>query len=249
MATDIAPAVTTDGGWTWTRAGFLAPAEAVWSGGPLCFLRGGMWTFRRGNRGEIMPTWQQDLIVNWNGLRDSVVISAASYGWELVTGYAPDSLNLWVLRSPIGTGSRVERSTDGGMTWTVDTFTESLSSLLVDRFGHVLALGQGRLFGFTDPLVVSEQSETLPTQSVVSGVFPNPFNPVTTIEYRISASGHALLQVFDQLGRETATLVDDVRPAGAYRVVFDASHLATGVYYCRLTTAHTTHTQKMMLAR
>jgi len=57
------------------------------------------------------------------------------------------------------------------------------------------------------------------------------------------------LKVFDVLGREVATLVDEVKPAGTYTVNFDARHLSSGVYYYRLTAGSFTQTRKMILAR
>jgi lysophospholipase L1-like esterase len=82
--------------------------------------------------------------------------------------------------------------------------------------------------------------------------FPNPFNPSTTISYSIPVgTRHAvsLLKVYDVLGRDVATLVDEVKPAGTYTVNFDASQLSSGVYYYKLTAGSFTQTKKMILAR
>lgn len=72
--------------------------------------------------------------------------------------------------------------------------------------------------------------------------YPNPFNPSTVIGFRLPASGqagiaqgaHVTLKVYDPLGREVATLVNESKPAGAHAVRFDGSALATGIYYYRL---------------
>jgi len=79
--------------------------------------------------------------------------------------------------------------------------------------------------------------------------YPNPFNPLTTIEYRISKSGFVTLRVFDVLGREVATLVNEELHSGSYQATFDASKLASGVYLYELRVGSFLQTQKMVLAK
>ena len=88
---------------------------------------------------------------------------------------------------------------------------------------------------------------TVPTQFSLEQNYPNPFNPTTNFEFRIGtfsakdASGgeFVTLKVFDVLGREVATLVNEERRAGIYRVTWDASKLPSGVYFYRLLARHT----------
>ncbi len=79
--------------------------------------------------------------------------------------------------------------------------------------------------------------------------YPNPFNPSTAISYQLSAVSHATLTVYDILGRRIATLVDGVMPAGTHTVTFDASRLASGIYFYRLSAGNFTAVKKMMLVR
>lgn len=80
--------------------------------------------------------------------------------------------------------------------------------------------------------------------------YPNPFNPATTIEFTLPADGRASLKVFDVLGREVATLLDEGRKAGEIqRVVFDASRLASGVYIARLESGGKQLFRKMVLIK
>ena len=67
--------------------------------------------------------------------------------------------------------------------------------------------------------------------------YPNPFNPMTTIGYELSATNHVALKVYDVLGRRVTTLVDGVENGGRYKVTFDGSRLASGVYFYRLRTS------------
>ena len=64
--------------------------------------------------------------------------------------------------------------------------------------------------------------------------YPNPFNPQTTISFTISEQAHVILQVFDPLAREIATIVNETLPAGIHNIVFNGENLSTGVYYYKL---------------
>lgn len=79
--------------------------------------------------------------------------------------------------------------------------------------------------------------------------YPNPFNPTTTITYGMGTTGRVNLTVYDMLGRPVAVLVNDVRAAGEYRVSFDASGLASGLYIYRLTNGSESVTRTMTLVK
>ncbi len=75
--------------------------------------------------------------------------------------------------------------------------------------------------------------------------YPNPFNPTTQITYSIPVESHVKLIVYNVIGSEVATLVDEVKPAGEYSVKFDASALSSGIYIYRLQTNYSVVTKKM----
>lgn len=79
--------------------------------------------------------------------------------------------------------------------------------------------------------------------------FPNPFNPVTKIDYSIPKSGKVKLEVFNNLGSLIKVLVDDTQSAGNYQVSFGGVNIPSGVYYYRLTTERLSVTKKMVLLR
>jgi hypothetical protein len=80
--------------------------------------------------------------------------------------------------------------------------------------------------------------------------YPNPCNPSTAIRYQLAASSHVALKVFDMLGREIATLVDEVKEAGQYSTFFTpCSSLSSGVYFYQLTSDGSVQTRKMMVLR
>lgn len=79
--------------------------------------------------------------------------------------------------------------------------------------------------------------------------YPNPFNPTTRIQYSIGSMQHLKLKVYDVLGNEVATLVNEYKPAGSYEVEFDASGLTSGVYFYKLQAESFIETKKMILLR
>lgn len=79
--------------------------------------------------------------------------------------------------------------------------------------------------------------------------YPNPFNPNTTISYTLKQSTSVKLTVYDRLGREVKTLVDEQQSAGTYSVEFNASNLPSGIYFYRIRTPEKTEVRKMILAK
>jgi hypothetical protein len=79
--------------------------------------------------------------------------------------------------------------------------------------------------------------------------YPNPFNPSTTIRYQLPQDGMVTLKVYDILGSEVATLVNEQKPAGRYEVNFDASRLASGVYIYKLQSGSFISSRKMLLVK
>lgn len=79
--------------------------------------------------------------------------------------------------------------------------------------------------------------------------YPNPFNSSTTIMYTLNESTSVRITVYDRLGREVATLVDEVQSAGTHTVVFNASNLPSGTYFYRIKTSSYTEVKKMVLEK
>jgi hypothetical protein len=79
--------------------------------------------------------------------------------------------------------------------------------------------------------------------------YPNPFNPTTKIRFNVPIAGFVSLKVYDVLGRQVATLVNERKLPGTYEVIFDASKLSSGLYFYRMATNRFTETKKMILTR
>jgi L-ascorbate metabolism protein UlaG (beta-lactamase superfamily) len=89
----------------------------------------------------------------------------------------------------------------------------------------------------------------LPAEYSLGQNYPNPFNPVTVISYQLPAVSNVILKVYDVFGREVTTLVNEKKPAGSYNVQFNASRMASGVYFYRLTTESFSQVKKMLLIK
>ena len=89
----------------------------------------------------------------------------------------------------------------------------------------------------------------IPSSFVLNQNYPNPFNPTTTIEYIIPKTRFVSLKVFDILGREIKTLVNRQELPGAYKVLFDGSGIASGVYFYRIQAGEFVATKKFILLK
>ena len=79
--------------------------------------------------------------------------------------------------------------------------------------------------------------------------YPNPFNPSTTIKYQIPQLSFVSLIVFDLIGKEIVTLVNEEKPAGIYELTWQATNLPSGVYFCQIKAGELNQTKKMILIR
>ena len=94
-----------------------------------------------------------------------------------------------------------------------------------------------------------EADALVPAKESLSQNYPNPFNPSTIIHYEIPNDGLVTLKVYDELGREVKTLVNQYQNKGKYDVNFDASNLASGIYFYRLQSGNFISTKKMLLLK
>jgi len=150
---------------------------------------------------------------------------------------------LWVgSKGEIYAGSgrgQVFRSTNDGDSWLLlgaGLAGVWVLSLAVDSSGYLFAGTEGAgVFRSTQPVTgIAETGVWMRRSFVLNQNCPNPFNPSTTISFDIPQQSHVKLVVYDVLGREVRTLVDEEKEPGRYSVTFDASDLPTGVYLYRL---------------
>ena len=97
--------------------------------------------------------------------------------------------------------------------------------------------------------LVGESKVNLPLHFSLGQNYPNPFNPSTTIRYSVPTAGKVLIRVYNILGQDVATLVNTQQSAGTYNVIFDASRLASGMYFYRISSGSFVQVKKMLLVK
>ncbi|MCH7773331.1 MAG: DUF4331 family protein, partial [Bacteroidetes bacterium] len=112
-----------------------------------------------------------------------------------------------------------------------------VKSLTASEPGTVVSIG-------IDPLGLS-----IPKGFILEQNYPNPFNPSTTISYHVAEEGHVVLKVFDSLGQEVSTLVNNDQSPGIYEINWNASALASGTYFYRLEIGNEVVTKKALLLK
>lgn len=122
--------------------------------------------------------------------------------------------------------------------WSVTARDEWNTTASVDTFRFLYLL----------PTSVGEATD-IPSAFGLDQNYPNPFNPSTTINFRLAMPGQTTLTVYDVLGREVGTLLNEQLPAGFHSTSFNASHLASGIYLYRLQSGSFVDVKRMVLLR
>ncbi len=130
---------------------------------------------------------------------------------------------------------------------TGNTF-ESISGIMYFSFGNY-KLNPRQESDFVGFATSVKENGTIPTVFNLDQNYPNPFNPTTIISYSLPEAASVSLKVFDVLGREVQTLVNDVKNAGTYTVEFNANNLPSGVYIYRIETPNYSSVKKMLLIK
>jgi len=104
-------------------------------------------------------------------------------------------------------------------------------------------------FSILDQPSSIEETAVEPTAFKLHQNYPNPFNPSTIINYTVPTASFVAIRVYDNLGKEIATLLNKSMPPGNYKMKFDTSNLSSGVYFCRMISGSYAETRKMVLLR
>jgi len=107
---------------------------------------------------------------------------------------------------------------------------------------------EGRVIDtYATSIYAQDDEQVLPVTHSLSQNYPNPFNPITTIKYSIPAASDVRLDIFNVLGQRITTLINEKQQSGEYSIIWDASNIASGIYFYRLTTKEKILTKKMVL--
>lgn len=101
----------------------------------------------------------------------------------------------------------------------------------------------------TNTISISQISSVVPAEYKLNQNYPNPFNPATVIRYSIVENGFTSLKIYNSIGKEVATLVNQKQNAGTYEFKWDASQYSSGIYFYRLQSQDFIETKRMMLLK
>ncbi len=162
------------------------------------------------------------------------------------------------------TWTQISSYTGSGLTWTEQSFDithyVNSSSQFKIRFrltadDNTIPSGSGwwvddiKFTNYCLGLVGVPGNTNIPKTFALEQNYPNPFNPVTSIKYQLPSPENVSIKIFDILGKEVATLVNETKEPGYYEVNYDASNLASGLYFYRIEAGSFTQTKKMMLIK
>lgn len=154
------------------------------------------------------------------------------------------------------TGDGIYYSKNGGATWTDITANfPSVTIWTVEAYGNYIFAGTSELGVFkrtlSEIITDIDVSSELPTEFKLYQNYPNPFNPSTIINYQLPTAGLVSLKVYDVLGKEVKTLVNEFKQAGThnYQLRIENGELTSGIYFYRLTAGNFGSTKKLILIK
>jgi photosystem II stability/assembly factor-like uncharacterized protein len=252
---------STDDGETWLNDSLLVPG----SGRKYFSQVDGDYYVATG--GTIRKNYNDDGSIT--EIRDSAKVYRSTdegVSWHNVSG----DLSAWIIRGFVAAApaahpghlylaacsdEAVYTSDDGGKHWSVATdnipVIGTAGKMAADEEYLYLSLNgvYRRPWGKIPVSSVGERSAEIPLALRLDQNYPNPFNPTTTMQYTINDRQSTSIKVFDLLGREVATLVNEVKGPGRYSVTWNAAGFASGMYFCRLQAGGSSQTTKLVLTR
>jgi photosystem II stability/assembly factor-like uncharacterized protein len=229
--------LSTDQGMSWTQNNSGLTSKPIYS---ICFLTEDI-ALAASDSGIFRST---DSGLSWyfsnNGLSNNTVKFLAANGKSFVLA---------------ATNSGVFLSTNLGVNW--NSFNNGISTNYIntiafslDNYAYVGTIGNG-VFRSSSPIttVSLKQSNDFPNSFLLFQNYPNPFNPITTISFILSSKSFVSLKIFDALGREVSTLVNEELSVGNQTRQWNASNVVSGVYFYQLKAGSFTETKKLLLLR
>jgi photosystem II stability/assembly factor-like uncharacterized protein len=268
---------TSNGGVNWDSTGLYqaqVSGEAGWnnamyvSGTSIYFGTNAVRLYYSSNNGsnwitQTTPVLNQYAIwfnSSTSGLSGGTGINSTTNGgtnWTVLTapgtgnvaGITGVGTNYWFVRQATG----IYRTTNNGTSWTTEYTAPAGNFLHIAkaRSGNRLwAVRQNGGISKSDGLVgINPVSIEIPSSFSLDQNYPNPFNPSTTFRFNVPSASQVSLKIYDMLGNEISTVVNENLQAGIYEVKFDASSISSGVYFYSLETNGFKETKKMLLVK
>jgi photosystem II stability/assembly factor-like uncharacterized protein len=238
---------TINGGKNWISKNILARTwRSIYFINPLTgWVSGSVYSlFKTTDGGE---SWSKPLPPNMTG--DNGDSPPATY----TSVYFLNENTGWFTSSH-SFGGTINKTLDGGISWGTDfptTKDEKLSSIFFYNTCLGWAVGENGTILHTFKSDLSDNPDYKNTTRKYSLLqnYPNPFNPVTIIRYQVAANSNVNLKVYDILGNEVETLVNEKQNPGIYEVTFDGSKLTNGIYFYRIQAGEFNQVKKMILLK
>jgi photosystem II stability/assembly factor-like uncharacterized protein len=222
------------------------------------------WTASTTPLPQVSSVWFNDSLIGLitgGGIAKSI---DGGKSWTLITGdFSFRSVvgdgyeKFFGLGSALGGPYGVYESPDTSFNWNNVFFYDggghTLSDISVGRngstnFGWVVSTA-GTIVRYDEQITSTQEAKNIITSFTLLQNYPNPFNPVTSIKYQIPELSFVTLNIFNLLGEEITTLVNEEKPIGSYEVEFDATILPSGIYFYRLQAGSFVETKKMVLMK
>jgi hypothetical protein len=227
---------TTNGGTNWSTqtSGVAVDLWGVW-------CPDGSTGIAAGNGGTILRSTNISLPVELTSFTASAEQNNIELKWKTAT--VVNNFGFEIERKPLPTPPLTGEGTKGwgrvgfvegnGTTNASQEYSFTDSKLNAGKYSYRLKqIDRDGKFSYSQAVEVTIASA--PKEFALEQNYPNPFNPSTVISYQIPLNSHVSLKVYDAIGREAATLVNEVKNAGSYFATFDASKLSSGIYFVRL---------------
>ena len=201
--------------------------------------------------GKVQPSGTEMVIFksidygeNWSQIMSLPGFENGSYIRDFIQNNLGDYVAL--------TFSKIYYSSDEGGSWQSEEFPmASLSAIFTSDSNTYWVVGQNSLLlkNSNSGITSIKPIEILINDFSLSQNYPNPFNPSTKITYSVASLSNVSLKVYDILGREIITLVNEEKPIGKYEVNFNANNLASGVYFYQIKAGEFVQSKKMILIK
>ena len=194
-----------------------------------------------------------------------MVTSNGGFNWVTVntgTGINGFATASWVSNTSVvfigaylsSTNKRIIRSDDNGLTWHQQDAPvlpiQEIDNIRYDDAIYAYAISNNGRILKSIQSVTDVESEVTPINAYeLNQNYPNPFNPSTKIKYSVPQMSNVVIKVYDVLGNEIETLVNEEKPAGTYELTWNAANLPSGVYFYQLKSGSFVETKKMVLMK
>lgn len=239
---------TTNGGTDWTEQ-FSDNQPGSYNAMHFTDVNNG-WVV--GDTGKVLKTTNGG--ANWNFVTNTGVSTSEHcktvFFLDANTGWIPTKAND-IQQTPV-----LQHTTNGGISWITQSTpfgnqqgnNAIFSIYFVNAQTGWITGDWGRIAKYSGTTDINDDVNSI-TEFSLKQNFPNPFNPVTSIQYTIGSNRFVQMKVYDVIGNEVVTLVNEEQSAGNYEVEFDATSLSSGIYFYQLKSGSYLETKKMIILK